>query len=568
MNEKQILIIDAEPTARRSLADHLTECGYVTTTASDGAQGLARTRAESFNIVLVDLETPIVDGLEITATLKAEQPGLPVVILSGTGALGDAIAALRQGAWDYVAKPFRDMDEVVAVVESALETARLRAERDRYQRHLEQVNQSLEAQVIRQNQDLQAHDRELAALNRVSYAISDLLDLDTMLHRAIDAAMAVIEADGGVVRLLNPATQQLVIAITRGLSESYRALAQVIPYGQGTVGQVAQTGHPDIGRDWASDPWLAPLGETDGIHSYLCVPLRTGQRIVGTLEMATFSDRAFSSREIELVTTIGNQIGLAVARAQYAAELERANAGLRRLDTLREQFIQNVAHELRTPLALVHGYVEMLAQGDLSPDEQQTALGVASRRIKALVNLVHSITTLQDLDSEPLRMERVKPAELVNTAIRMAAQRALTAKVTLEDATAQDLPPFQGDFTRLAQALHQLLDNSCKFSPEGSTVTVTAQITPDTVVISVEDQGIGISPEHLVYIFDRFYQVNGSSSRRYGGTGLGLAIAKEICEAHGGRLTVQSVENRGSVFMMYLPRTTGTRSPQAMPNSL
>ncbi len=566
MSEKQVLLIDPDPTVRRSLTAQLTELEYTITTALDGTEGLAKAREGQFHIVFVDLDAPQIDGLSLITALADERPMLPIVGVTSSAVSGEAIAALRHGAWDFIAKPVQDVGEVLIVVDRVLTEAGLKAERDRSRRQLEELNRLLEAEEFRQNQDLQAHSRELAALNRVSYAISDLLDLDTMLHRAIDAAMAAIEADGGIVRLLNPATQQLVIAVTRGLSESYRTAAQAIPYGQGIVGKVAQSGHPEIGRDWASDPWLSPLVETEGARSHLCVPLRTGQRIVGTLEMATFTDRDFPSREIELVTAIGNQIGLAVARAQYAAELERANADLRRLDTLREQFIQNVAHELRTPLALAHGYIEMLAQGDLSPDEQQMALNVASRRIKALVDLVHSITTLQDLDSEPLRMEKVKPTELVNTVIRMAAQRALKAKVRLEDNCPKDLSSFAGDFTRLAQALHQLVDNACKFSPEGSTVTIAARVTPNSVIISVKDQGIGIPPEQLGYIYERFYQVNGTSRRRFGGTGLGLAIANEICKAHGGTLEVKSAENQGSVFTMNLPRVPKPDSTQTIPN--
>jgi signal transduction histidine kinase len=501
------------------------------------------------------------------AALVAEQPELPVVLLSNIDDIAEAITAMREGAWDHVAKPIQDFGEVVAVIERVLEKARQKAEQDEYQRRLEELNRSLEAEVDRQAEELQAHNRELAALNRVSYAISDLLDMDTMLHRAIDAAIAAIEADGGAVRLLNPATQQLVIAVTRGLSESYRTSVQAIPLGEGTVGQVAQTGHPHIGSDWLNDPWLARLDEAEGFRSYLCAPLRTGQRIVGTLEMMRLSERGFTPREIELVTTIGNQIGLAVARAQYAAELVRANADLRRLDTLREQFIQNVAHELRTPLSLVHGYVEMLTEGGLNQEEQEMALDVASRRIKALVALVDSITTLQDLDSQPLRVDKVKPRDLVGTAIRMAAQRALTAQVELQDATSEELPSFPGDFTRLAQALHQLLDNACKFSPERTTVTVTTEMTPDTVAISVTDQGIGIPQEQQEHIFDRFYQADGSSRRRYGGTGLGLAIAKEICNAHGGDLTVKSEPGQGSVFAIHLPRHSDIEFSSVTPDS-
>jgi signal transduction histidine kinase/DNA-binding response OmpR family regulator len=553
MAARRILIIDDEPLIRRAMADYLAECGYETSTAADGAEGLAQARAERFHTVLVDLRMPHVDGLEVIATLHTEQPDLPIVVVSGTGVLNDAIEAMRRGAWDYISKPVQDIDEITVVIKRVMERADLIAERDGYQRELERLNRSLEADVARQVEDLRLNYRKLAALNHVSYAISGPLDTDTMLNRAIDAAMEAFEADGGTVWLLNPATDQLVIAAARGLPTDQLVSEQSIQLGQGIVGRVAESGRPYGGNDFTDDPWLAPLQEIDGLHSYLCVPLRTGDEIVGALGIAARAERDFDAHEVELLAAIGNQIGVAVARAQYAADLQKANAELRRLDTLREQFIQNVAHELRTPLALIHGYVEMLVLGGIDLGEYQAALDVVSRRVKALVDLVESITTLQDLDSEPLHLEQIVPFELIQTACQMVSQRASNADIKLRNTCQPELPTFSGDFTRLAQALHQLLDNACKFSPEGGTVTITAEVKQEAMLISVADQGIGIPPQEHAHIFDRFYQVDGSTTRRYGGTGLGLAIAKEIVEAHGGRIAVDSVVDQGSVFSVWLP---------------
>ncbi len=564
MNGKRILLIDDDALIRRALADYLREYGYEAETAADGIEGLNLIRAQRFDVVLVDLRMPHLDGLEVISILQAERPELPVIVISGTGVLSDAIEAMRRGAWDYVGKPIQDMEETLFVVERVLERARLVAERDRYRRELERLNRSLEAEVARQTEDLFVQNRELAALNRVSYAISDPLDLDTMLHRATDAAVVAIEADGGLVRLLNPATNQLVVAASRGFPDAYLQSAPAIPLGEGVVGQVAKAGHPRAGHDFEADPWLAPLSQTGGFRSYLCVPLRAGDQILGTLGVAKRSDHAFEARDVELLAAIGNQIGVAVARAQYAidleranVELEKANADLRRLDTLREQFIQNVAHELRTPLALVRGYVDMLVEGDLEPEEQKVALDVTARRVQALVNLVESISTLQDLDSHPLRLERVVPAELVETSCQMTAQLAARVNIQVCNRCPRDLPPFVGDFTRLAQALHQMLDNACKFSPEGSRVTVDAWAEPDRdrVHFSVTDQGIGVPSEEHKRIFERFYQIDGSTTRRYGGTGLGLALVKEIVEAHGGSVGVESqgLSGEGSTFLISLP---------------
>jgi two-component system sensor histidine kinase/response regulator len=565
--KRRILVVDDEPLIRHVVADYLEDCGYETVTAIDGADGLAKARTGRFQVVLVDLRMPQVDGLEVITTLKGEQPELPIVVVSGTGVLSDAIEAMRQGAWDYITKPVQDIEEIRVTVERVIERAQLRAERDRYQGELEQLNRSLEAEVARQTQDLRMQNRELAALNSISYAISDPLDLDTMLNRATTAAVQAVEADGGVVRLLDPVTNWLVVAAARGFPESYLSSAEAIPLGQGIIGEVAQSGQPHTAGNSVDDPWLSRLRD-EGFNSFLCVPLRAGESesgkhpIMGTLAVVARAERDFDTHEIDLLTTIGNQIGVAVARAQYATDLrktnvqlEKANVELRQLDTLREQFIQNVAHELRTPLALVRGYVEMLARGELDPEEQRVALEVTSRRVEILVELVEAITTLQDLGSRPLHIDDVVPAELTKTACQMTAQRAANAGIELRCEEPVGVPSFPGDFTKLSQALHRLLDNACKFSPEGSVVNVFTRVDADaqTVCISVADQGIGIPPDEHERIFERFYQVDGGLTRRYPGTGLGLALVKEIVEAHRGRVGLESEVGVGSTFTIYLP---------------
>ena len=124
METARILIIDDEPLIRRAMADYLAECGYKTSTAADGAEGLARARAEQFDIVLVDLRMPRVDGLEVITTLHAEQPELPLVVCSGAGALSDATEAMGRGAWAHITKPVLDIDEIVVVVERVLKKAK------------------------------------------------------------------------------------------------------------------------------------------------------------------------------------------------------------------------------------------------------------------------------------------------------------------------------------------------------------------------------------------------------------------------------------------------------------
>jgi signal transduction histidine kinase len=208
-------------------------------------------------------------------------------------------------------------------------------------------------------------------------------------------------------------------------------------------------------------------------------------------------------------------------------------------------------------LALVRGYVEMLAGGDLTSSERDLAVRIASERVRSLVELVEAITTLQDLETHPLSIGDVDLPELIDMACQMTAQRAAATGVRLQCQDSEALPPVPGDFTRLAQALHQLLDNACKFSKAGSEVLIETELSQEGnyVLISVADEGIGIPSEEHERIFERFYQVDGSPSRRYGGTGLGLALVREIAEGHNGWVGLESEPGKGSTFTVALPLT-------------
>jgi signal transduction histidine kinase len=569
----KILIVDGSPSIGNSLADHLTGIGYDTFVIENGGEALAKTKSQLFDAILIDLQIRQPDGLSVISKLVDESPDLPVIAVSGTGVLHDVVEAMRIGAWDHITKPIEDMNAVAVVLERVLDKADLIAERDRYQQEIERLNRSLEAEVERQTQSLLAQNRRLKALNRVAHAISHSLELDVMLDRALDATVSAVDADAGVIWLLNPSTGYLYVVSSCGVETDALVSTTPVMLGESICGDVALNGHLRMGRRLPRDAWSVEIGN-QRLKGFIYVPLRAsggskinhqwkdGQTIVGTLAIFQQAAQEFPAHHIELLMNIGTQLGLAVTRAQYAADLryanaqlEEANEELRELDMLREQFIQNVAHELRTPLALVRGYVEMLAGGDLTSSERDLAVRIASERVRSLVELVEVITTLQDLDTHPLMMSEVDLSELVEMACQMTAQRAAATGVQLHSNVSDTVPSISGDFKRLAQALHQLLDNACKFSESGSEVFIEPQISEDEeyILLSVTDRGIGIPDEEHDRIFERFYQVDGSPSRRYGGTGLGLALVKEIAEGHNGWVELDSTLGEGSTFTIGLP---------------
>ncbi len=256
-----------------------------------------------------------------------------------------------------------------------------------------------------------------------------------------------------------------------------------------------------------------------------------------------------------------------------ASELERAYADLQKLDKLKDEFVQNVSHELRTPLTFVRGYTELMldgALGALTP-EQQEALASVLERLDGIVRLVNDIISVQQAAVERLIPDLVDVTALARSCLQtaeMMAQGQLPAPWSgrfLLDAPEEGLMVL-GDRSRLGQVLDNLLDNAVKFSPNGGTVTVRVRArqhrfsaehgdssVQPAVEISVSDQGIGIPEDKIEHIWGRFYQVDGSRTRRFGGMGLGLAIVRNIVKAHAGAISVESIEGEGTTFHLVLP---------------
>jgi len=252
---------------------------------------------------------------------------------------------------------------------------------------------------------------------------------------------------------------------------------------------------------------------------------------------------------------------------------------LKRLERIRRDFVANVSHELRTPLAAIRGYAETLL-GDTLDDAQRARrfLEIIERHTVRLGRLVDDLLTLSDLELGRAALRRVAlhPDDLVETTFEVLGHKALQAGITLSRDIAPGTPLLDADEDRIEQALVNLVDNAIKYTPRGGHVMVSARATdvartpegailtaPDGFVeIAVTDTGIGVPPDDLPRLTERFYRVDKARSRELGGTGLGLAIVKHIVQAHGGSLRIESALGEGTTVHLYVPRV-GARSAAA-----
>lgn len=231
---------------------------------------------------------------------------------------------------------------------------------------------------------------------------------------------------------------------------------------------------------------------------------------------------------------------------------------IRQVETSQKEFVSNVSHELRNPMASIKAIVETLESGAV--DDPQVAadfLGRMRRDVDRINNLVNDLLELSRMESGQFTIEAepLSLADIVQGVKSQFREAAAAREVVIESRVTYDLPPVMADGDKLSQVLVNLVENSLKFSRPQGRINIEAQPAPGGpgyVEVRLKDTGIGVAPQHLPHLFERFYKVD--RSRRDGGTGLGLAIVKQLVEAHGGRITVESREGEGCAFIFTIPR--------------
>jgi signal transduction histidine kinase len=238
---------------------------------------------------------------------------------------------------------------------------------------------------------------------------------------------------------------------------------------------------------------------------------------------------------------------------ERTAELQKALERLSELSQIKANFVSNISHELRTPLTHIKGYLELLVTESLGEitDEQRHALEVSQKsaiRLEGIIDdlIMFSLTSKGELS---IKQEAVDIHRLANLTVKSAAEKASDRDVEVHAVIDDDIPLVQADSQKIAWVLSQIFDNGIKFTPAGGRVVLSIKRESDNLVmLSITDTGIGIPHSRIDEIFEPFHQLDETSTRRYGGAGLGLSLVRQIIEAHGSMIEVQSTEGHGTTF--------------------
>jgi signal transduction histidine kinase len=397
---------------------------------------------------------------------------------------------------------------------------------------------------------------QLERILEISRELTSTVSLEPLLHKIVQVAAELTTSEETSILLLNTRTGELRFRAASG--DTTGQLRDIpVPVDDSIAGAVLLSGEPAIISDTLSEPrHYKVVGQRIGLetHSLLAVPLQIKERRIGVLEAINKQGGGqFSREDVETLTTLAAQAAVAIENARLVGDLRRAYERLGELDRLKSDFIAIASHELRTPLGLILLYAAMLRdQVDAVEGQQLDAVLRAAMRLRHIIETMLNLRYLETgemqmvLESFDLRTE-VQDACEDYEAIAESGGRTL----------ATDLPDknvaILADREKIRVVLDNLISNAVKFTPPGGQVQVALSPQGDQVEIAVTDTGIGIPPEELDRIFDRFYQVEDHMTRHHGGMGLGLSIVKGLVKLHGGRVLAESVPGRGSRFVVCLP---------------
>ena len=305
---------------------------------------------------------------------------------------------------------------------------------------------------------------------------------------------------------------------------------------------VVRTGTPALVKE-ISDRSL-------GLRSYIVVPLMAHGRPLGALTFATAqSGRLYTEDDFRFAQELAFRVALAVENARAYQEARTANQ-------LKDEFLATLSHELRTPLNAILGYTRLLQSGMIGPEKQSQALVTVERNATALTQIVEDILDVSRIISGKIRLniQPVDVSDVVKNAVETMTPAADAKQIRVQTILDSGAGPISGDPDRLQQVVWNLVSNAVKFTPKQGIVQVRVERINSHVEIVVSDTGIGIAPDFLPHIFERFRQEDSGPTRAHGGIGLGLAIVRHLVELHGGTIHVASGgKDQGTTFRVRLP---------------
>jgi K+-sensing histidine kinase KdpD len=410
---------------------------------------------------------------------------------------------------------------------------------------------------------------ELQAMTEVAKTLVSPVELAGLLDAVMRTIVRVVEqADMGAIMLWDQAAAVFRSAAAFGYDQGI--LKEMgLRAGESITGKVFDgeqaclLGNPqDVAQAMADmrpfnrEVMARSIGKDMLPHSAVAAPITAGKVKFGVLVLEALDDhRQFTDEDLSFVQTLADLVALAIERDRLEVRADAVREA-RRGDRLRSEIMATLSHELRMPLATIKGYSTAMLMDEVrwSEDKRKEFLQLIEEACDEMEGMIQDILDSSLIEVDQLSLEW-QPLRLPSIAGEVALEVRHRSEIhrPVVDFPA-NFPVVQGDSRWIKQVFRNIVDNAVKYSPDGGLIVIKGEVRPSDVVVSVADQGIGISSEDVIPLFEKYFRVRSASTLHVAGTGLGLPIARAIVEAHGGRIWVESKAGEGTTILFSLPR--------------
>jgi len=510
----KILIVDDEPQIAEMISATLQLHGYAVAVAYDGAQGVEKVSAEKFDLAVMDLQMPGMDGFTALGEMKKLDPEIEVIIATGHGTMGIAIQSMRKGAFDFISKPF-DIKDLLKAVERALEKKKF---------------------------------------NDIGRAIFSTIRPEEQLRVIIDSVTRILKAQESLL-VLPDKDGKPRIAVSQGLEEE-TARASRLEFCSRVLAQADGAGKALLPVDApGADKRYADIPGLGAVKFSLFLPLVEDNKRAGLIGINRLEEDApFSEDDLQRARIFGSLVNLALRNSSLYRQLQETQGQLIQAEKMSAlgQLAGGLAHEINNPLSGILGLTQLVLENLDPASQNHTDLKEIEKAVFRCKKIIVSLLSFSR--QEKTRMEPVSMNEVIEETLTLCARQLELQRVKINRQFSPGLPLVNADFQQLMQVFLNLLTNARDAMPDGGELTITTNLLKDPagrelLISSVSDTGGGIDPEILGRIFDPFFTTKPVGK----GTGLGLSVCLGIISRHNGYIKAHSMPGAGSTFTVTIP---------------
>ena len=482
-----ILIVDDEKGLRIGTQRLLEDEGYEVETADCGEEGIRLGKSKEFDIAVIDLRMPDIDGLEVLKEIKNTFPNTICFIATAYASYETAIQSTRLGAFSYIPKPFTP-EELIYQVELGIKQRKL-------------ILEALKLKQEREEQLLELAS-EKSRLNTIIKAISDGV-------LVINKNVELVYFNYAALRFLN---------------------IQDVKIGQSVVEKLPPEISEIIDKIIAKEKILLKTYTTQ-------------------IEILPNNELIIEAACTPVPNPDGSLAGVVIILSNITQ--------FKKIEQIKSQFVSMVAHELKTPLAAVQGFINIILNDSLGVDreKQKEYLSRSTVRLKSLTDLVNDLLDISrmELKTKQREIEDVDITEALKSTLQFLEFEIKKKEILIDTHIQENLPTIKADVSEISRLFTNLISNAIKYNKESGSIYIIAHQENNYVCIKIRDTGIGMKPEEKDRLFSEFYRAKNEKTRGISGTGLGLSIVKKIVESYYGKIEVESVFGYGTTFTIHLP---------------